>query len=132
MSTTPPRLPPIFFAAVILGIGANGACAQSPGLDEAVGPNGVVTQSLALTPAQRSAIYNSIMRQPLHASSRGVTAAIGAPVPPSAALSDLPDQTVAGDGQDNFLKYAMVEGDVVVVDPIAMRVVDVIHPGVGP
>jgi hypothetical protein len=26
-----------------------------------------------------------------------------------------------------FLKYAMVEGDVVVIDPIKTRVVDIIH-----
>jgi hypothetical protein len=126
------RLPAIFIVALILGTGADRACAQSPGLAEAVGPNGVITQPLTLTPAQRSAIYNSVMRQGLPASSREVTATIGAPVPPSAALRDLPDQTAVGDGQDSFLKYAMVEGDVVVIDPIAMRVVDVIHPGAMP
>jgi hypothetical protein len=130
--STNPRFPLLFLTAVILCVDAGRVCAQSAGPDEAVGPNGIATQQLALTPAQRSAIYNSIMRQRAPGSSRGITAAIGAPVPPSVALLDLPYQTGIGDGEDGFLKYAMVEGDVVVVDPIAMRVVDVIHPGAGP
>jgi hypothetical protein len=129
--STNPRFPLVFVLAVVLCAGAGRACAQSAGADEAVGPNGIATQQLALTPAQRSAIYNSVMRLHVPASRRGITAAIGAPVPPSVALFDLPDQTGSG-GDDSFLKYAMVEDDVVVVDPIAMRVVDVIHPGTGP
>jgi hypothetical protein len=30
------------------------------------------------------------------------------------------------------LKYAMVDGDIVVVDPIRMRIVDIIHDRAGP
>jgi hypothetical protein len=37
-----------------------------------------------------------------------------------------------GNDPNNLLKYATVEGDLVVVDPIRMRVVEVIHPGAGP
>lgn len=129
--STNPRFPLLFLVALILGVRVGRACAQSPGLDEAVGPNGVATQQLTLTPVQRSAIYNAVMRQRVSTSSRGIAAAIGAPVPPSAELLDLPDQAVAEEN-GGFLKYAMADGDVVVVDPIAMRVVDVIHPGAGP
>jgi hypothetical protein len=57
---------------------------------------------------------------------------VGTPVFPSVPLSDLPS-TAAIDGSGmEFLKYAMVEDDVVVVDPIRMRVVDVIHGGAIP
>jgi hypothetical protein len=35
-------------------------------------------------------------------------------------------------GQIWFLKYAMVESDVVVIDPIKTRIVDVIHGGARP
>jgi hypothetical protein len=134
--STNPRFPLLSLAALVLCIGAGSACAQSAGPDEAVGPNGIATQQLALTPVQRTAIYNSVMRQRVPSSSRGIIATIGAPVPPSATLLDLPDQNLpdqtAGGGEGSFLKYAMVEDDVVVVDPIAMRVVDVIHPGAVP
>jgi len=44
---------------------------------------------------------------------------------PDAPLGN-PDQAV-DDSNVRVLKYAMVADDVVVVDPIAMRVVDVIH-----
>jgi hypothetical protein len=72
------------------------------------------------------------MQQRVRSSNREIAAAIGAPVPPSAALSDLPDQPALGTDGTAVLKYAMVEEDVVVVDPIRMRVVDVIHPGAKP
>jgi hypothetical protein len=127
-----PRFWPLFLMALTLGVGAGRACAQSRGFDEAVGPNGVAAEQLTLTPAQRRAIYNSVTRQRPPISSGSITATIGALVPPSVTLRDLPDQAAVDDGQGGFLKYAMVEGDVVVVDPIAMRVVDVIHPGAGP
>lgn len=112
--------------------GAGGACAQSASPDEAVGPNGAVTQRLALTPVQRSAIYNAVVQQRMRGSSRGIAATIGAPVPPSTVLRDLPDQAALGSGEAGLLKYAMVADDVVVVDPISMRVVDVIHRGARP
>jgi hypothetical protein len=55
---------------------------------------------------------------------------IGATVSRSVELADLPDQ--AGIDDSFVLKYAMVEGDVVVVDPIRMRVVDIIHGSTRP
>ena len=119
----------ILFAFVV---GASGAWAQSAGPDEAAGPNGAVTQKLTLSAVQRRAIYNAVAQQRLRGSDRGIAAAIGAPVPPSVVLWNLPDQVAIDAAGANFLKYAMVEDDVVVVDPIRMRVVDVIHAGVRP
>jgi hypothetical protein len=107
------------------------AChAQSVGPDEAVGAHGAVTQKLALTSAQKSAIYNAMLQQRVRASTTRIEPTVGAPVSPSIALSELPNQT----GIDGaiFLKYAMVEDDVVVVDPIEMRVVEIIHGSTSP
>ena len=115
-----------FLAALLCGTAAGSAAAQSVGTDEVVGPGGTVTQNLALTAVQRRAIYDAVARQRVQGSERAIVAAIGAPVPPSAALRDLPDQA-AGIADGGFLKYAMVENDVVVVDSVTMRVVDVIH-----
>lgn len=129
--TTNPRLPLLFLAALILGLGTTGGCAQSAGPDETVGPDGI-GQSLQLTPMQRSAIYNAVTRQRPRSSSRGVVALIGAPVPPAAALRDLPDEAGLGPAGGGLLKYAMVADEVVVVDPIRMRVVDVIERGAEP
>ena len=124
------RVPSLVF--LVLLCGACAATAQTAEPDEAVEGNGGIIQKLSLTPAQKNAIYNAVARQKLPAASRGITAIVGAPVLPSVPLSDLPSSIVTGGSEAGFLKYAMVEDDVVVVDPIRMRVVDVIHGGAMP
>ena len=107
------------------------AIAQSAMPIEAVQPNGSIVPPLALTPAQRNAISTDAKRQRIHTSGAGIAARIGAPAAPSLALRDLPGvPALGGDAAD--LKYATVAGDIVVVDPIRMRVVEVIHSGAGP
>jgi hypothetical protein len=124
------RLP----AAALLGLffGIAPALAQSAGPDEAIQPNGTVRQNLALTAGQRSAIYNIVIRQRAKPHAEQISIAVGAPVPPTIDLVDLPDQATADNPSAALLKYAMVHGDVVVVDPVAMRVVDVIRNGAKP
>ncbi len=122
------RLPPFVVLTFLLGT-AN-AVAQSVGADEAITSHGAVTQSVELTAAQKSAIYNAIVRQRVHASSMQIEALVGAPVSRSVTLAELPEQT--GLAEATFFKYAMVADDVVVVDPIRMRVVDVIRGNIRP
>jgi hypothetical protein len=123
-----------FSAALLFGLvfGAAPALAQSVGPDEAVQPNGAVRQILALTPGQKSAIYNIVIRQRVNPHADQIFVAVGAPVPSTVALADLPDQATADNPSAAFLKYAMVANDIVVVDPVAMRVVDVIRSGARP
>jgi hypothetical protein len=131
---THPSVPALTIVAVLFSVTA--ACAQSAGPVEAIGPDGAVIQPVvqptALTPVQRNALYNTASRHHIHANAGEVTAAVGATVPPSIELGDLPDVPTLVDDPDNVLKYATVEGNLVVVDPIRMRVVEVIHPGAGP
>jgi len=129
----PIRFLPFVVVAFFAGASAL-AHAQTVGPDEAVTPQGAVTQKLALTAAQKIAIYNAVLGQRVRTATHAIRPAVGAPVPPSVTLADLPVQTVLDadsfDGSGlNVLKYAIVEGDVVVVDPVQMRVVDVIHGG---
>jgi hypothetical protein len=119
-------------ALALLLCSAAGASAQMVGPDEAISPRGGITQKLALTAAQKSAIYNAAVRQKVPTESRGITPIVGSPVLPSVPLFDLPSATNVEAAQIKFLKYAMVEDDVVVVDPIRMRVVEVIHGGATP
>jgi hypothetical protein len=127
--TANPRLPALTLAAILFGV--TSAWAQSTGPVEAIGPDGAVTQPMGLTLVQQSTLYNVVSRQRVRATRRDITAAVGAPVPPSLALGDLPDVPALCDDAD-VLKYATVERDVVVVDPIRMRVIDVIHSSAGP
>jgi len=121
-------------AAVLLGLlfGLAPVLAQSAGADEAIQPNGTVRQILALTAGQRSAIYNIVIRERAKPHADQIIVAVGAPVPPTIELVDLPDQATANNPSAALLKYAMVHGDVVVVDPVAMRIVDVIRSGAKP
>jgi hypothetical protein len=123
-----------YSTAALLGLffGIAPALAQSAGTIETVQPNGSVTQTLALTAGQRSAIYNIVIRERAKPHADQIAVAVGAPVPPTIDLVDLPDQATADNPSAALLKYAMVHGDVVVVDPAAMRVVDVIRNGVKP
>jgi Protein of unknown function (DUF1236) len=118
-----------FSAAGLLGLffGTAPALAQSASADEAIQPDGTVAQAPALTAGQRSAIYNIVVRQPVNPQADQIAVAVGTPVPPTVELVDLPDQATADNPSAALLKYAMVHGDVVVVDPVAMRVVDVIR-----
>ena len=123
-----------FSTAALVGLffGIAPALAQSAGAIETVQPNGTVTQTLALTAGQRSAIYNIVIRERAKPHAEQIAVAVGAPVPPTIDLVDLPDQATVNNPSTALLKYAMVHGDVVVVDPVAMRVVDVIRNGAKP
>jgi len=123
-----------FSAAALFGLffGIAPALAQSAAPDEAIQPDGTVRQNLALTAGQRSAIYNIVIRQRAKPHADQIVVTVGAPVPPTIDLVDLPDQATANNPSAALFKYAMVHGDVVVVDPVAMRVVDVIGNGVKP
>ena len=123
-----------FSLPALLGLffGIAPALAQSAGPDEAVQPNGTVRQTLPLTAGQRSAIYNIVIRERVKPHADQIIVTVGAPVPPTLDLVDLPDQATVNNPSAALLKYAMVHGDVVVVDPVAMRVVDVIRNGAKP
>lgn len=116
-------IPPLI--AAVLAAGTSAALAQNAGSDEAISSHGAVLENVALTATQKRALYNAVLQQRAHASAARIVLAIGAPVSRSVELAALPDQ--AGIETTQFLKYAMVNDDVVVVDSVRMRVVDIIH-----
>lgn len=126
------RLPALGCLALIWGLasGLSPAFAQSAVTEEAIAPNGAVMHSHAFTAEQRHAIYTAAIRQKTRSPADRVPAAVGAAVPTAVELRDLPGQAGDGVGAAPALKYALVDSDVVVVDPLAMRVVDVIRGGV--
>jgi hypothetical protein len=121
-------------ASLLLFAATTAGSAQSVGPDEAIGPKGSTARPLALTAAQKSAIYNVVERQRPHISGITIPLAVGAPVSRADELSELPDPaaSIAGQPDAATLKYDMVEGDIVVVDPVSMRVVDIIRGNTRP
>src|ERR1700681_2958503 len=108
-------------ASLVFFVATAGAFAQTARLDEIVNSDGAVSQQLMLTEAQKSAIYNAVLRQRVHgkpAMLSAVPPSVGAPVSPAAELAALPDQAAVLISVDNTLaldlKYATVEDDVVV------------------
>src|ERR1700688_2737062 len=95
----------ILAAAVLVG-STGGVLAQSIGPDEAVGLHGVAAQHLALSPTQRSAIYRAVVQQRVRPLASGVPAAVGASVPSSIVLRDLPEQVQIEGTEPGLLKYA--------------------------
>jgi hypothetical protein len=124
---------PIVVAALFAAAGVSPAHAQAIGPNEAHGFSTSVKPSIALTASQKSAIYGAVLRQRLRSTSTAeIPLIVGAPVPRSAPLLALPDEAASDEEAAQFLKYAIVEGNVVLVDSISMRVVDILHGGVSP
>ena len=96
--------------------------AQTVGADEAPGASAA---QVALSPAQKRAIYAIVFGQRLRTSAADIPLTVGATVPRSTVLLTLPDEAQGNDLQR--LKYATVDDNVVLVDPISMRVIDVIR-----
>jgi hypothetical protein len=117
---------------VVLFVATGIARAQNAGPLEAFSPNGAADQSVSLTPAQRGAISNAVFGDRVRAATTTIPVTVGAAVPPLVELRDLPDQSETIDSATGFLKYAVVENNIVIVDPISMRVVDVIYGNAEP
>src|SRR6516164_1543116 len=106
--------------------------AQSQGPDETHGIAAHAQRTIALTSSQKRAIYVTVSHQRLHASVANIPLVVGAPVPSATPLLVLPDEAAGAVEAAQFLKYAMVDGNVVLGDSINMRVIDIIHGGAGP
>jgi hypothetical protein len=120
---------PISIAAALLGCPAllPQAAAQAVGADEAHGPPAQLTPRVALSPAQKRAIYAAVSGQRLRTSAAEIPLIVGAIVPRSAVLLTLPDDARDDDLSTRYLKYATVDDNVVVIDSISMRVIDIIR-----
>jgi hypothetical protein len=118
---------PIVAALLALAAGMPQAAAQAVGPDETRGAPARLAPHIALSPAQKRAIYAAVSRQRLRTSAADIPLIVGATVPRSAALLTLPDAARGGDLSGQDLKYAMVDDNVVLVDSISMRVIDIIH-----
>jgi hypothetical protein len=128
---------PISLAAALLAAPPQ-AAAQAVGADEAhgatarLGPHShldSVRPPVAVSPAQRRAIYAAVSRQRLRTPAADIPLTVGATVPRSAPLLTLPEEARGDDLSVEDLKYATVDDNVVLIDPASMHVIDVIRSG---
>jgi hypothetical protein len=120
---------PISIAAALLACPAMmpQAAAQAVGADEAHGATARLGPHSAVSPAQKRAIYVAVSRQRLRTPAADIPLTVGATVPRSAVLLTLPDEAQGDDLSVQYLKYATVDDNVVLIDPATMRVIDVIR-----
>ena len=115
------------FAASLPGAGVRIAAAQSGDIDEAVNEHGIAPK-LELTPAQRNAIYQEVHKDNSKVAPSRFAAHVGADVPPMIELYTLPDDILATNPETKLYKFTKVDDQVVLVDPVKMRVIAVIGP----
>ena len=95
--------------------------AQPPALDSGAGPQ------VVLTAAQKQILYQSISNtQKNNAAPAGFRATVGAPVPAGVELVPVPATIADIMPQTKGLEAAMVEGQVLLVEPQSKKVVAVI------
>ena len=99
------------------------ASAQTPLLDSGAAPH------VDLTAVQKQTVYQSISKtQKNNAAPTGFRATVGALVPDSVSLAPVPATIADLVPQTKGLESAMVEGQVVLVEPQGKNVVAVIVP----
>jgi len=110
--------------AAFVGVGI--AAAQAS-IEESVTAGGVAPK-LELTPAQRTAIYQEVRKDKAKVAPSRFATHVGADVPPMIELYALPDDILANNPVTKFYKFTRVDDQVVLVDPVHMRVIVVIGP----
>jgi hypothetical protein len=101
-----------------------GGAPAAPGLNQSTSPN----QKVQLSATQKTAIYNAVSKdKSKNTSPANFQASIGAKVPASMELHALPPEAVANAQAASSYRYAMVNNQVVLVDPLTMQVVDIIR-----
>jgi hypothetical protein len=114
-------------ALALIGGGIERTTAQSNNIDEAVSAHGV-SPKLELTPAQRGAIYQEVHKDKSKVAPSRFATDVGADVPPMIELYTLPDDILANSPDTKLYKFTRVDDQVVLVDPVKMRVIAVIGP----
>jgi len=105
----------------------------TPGAPAAPGSqNTSPNQKVQLSATQKTAIYNAVTKDKSKNSSpsnlpANFQASIGAKVPASMELHALPPEAVANAQAASSYRYAMINNEVVLVDPLTMQVVDIIR-----
>jgi Protein of unknown function (DUF1236) len=121
---------PLWAAVLALVLAAGPAAAQQT-TGPMTGTTSTATTStdLQLTPAQRTAIYDSVSKLKVSRTPppANLHVAVGGDVPASMELYDLPPNIAAEIPATKLYKYTLVQNQVVIVDPTKMKVVDIIR-----
>lgn len=110
----------LFVSLLALFAGLQVAAAQAPDPLRPGAP-------LQLTAEQRAAITRAVNRDRIRTPPANAQASVGAELPPSTELYNLPDGLAAEIPQTKIYRYTVVQGQIVIVDPTNLRVVEVLR-----
>jgi hypothetical protein len=114
--------------ATFLALAISSVTTTQTSAQGSVTPPGVTVDAPQLTPSQRSAIYSAVAKENSKATPPvAFNPVVGAKVPPSIALSALPDSALAEIPAIRSYQYTVVKNDVVLVDPTTLQVIDIIR-----
>jgi hypothetical protein len=105
-----------------LAVGLTAAAAQTGGITEP-------STALRLTAQQRAEIYEAVGKNKLRTPPPpDIPVTVGAQIPPVTELYALPESVTAEVPSAKFYRYTVAQNRVIIVDPINLKVIDVIHP----
>jgi hypothetical protein len=84
------------------------------------------TDTVILSAAQRRALWNDLGKQAANQNASGFEAQTGTFVPGSVKIGPIPDKAAANNPQLRPYDYAMVDHDLVIVDPANKVIADVV------
>ena len=114
-------------AAMLVLAGTATASAQTTVIERG-SPSVITRERVDLSPAQRTIIYRSATRERVRtAPPPGVEVRLGARVPRTVELYDMPTTIVEEAPTLRRYRYMVVNDEVVLVDPATSEVVEVIH-----
>jgi uncharacterized protein DUF1236 len=108
--------------AVTLAIGLAPAASQTGGFTEP-------STALQLNAQQRAQIYEAVGKSKLRTPPPpDIPVTVGAQIPPVTELYALPESVTAEVPSAKFYRYTVAQNRVIIVDPINLKVIDVIRP----
>ena len=112
--------------AILVLASATAASAQTT-IIERDSPAVVTRERIVLTPAQRTTIYRTITRERVHAAAPSFAVRLGARVPQTVELQEIPSAVVGEVPSVRSYRYMVVNNEVVLVDPATSEVVEIIR-----
>jgi len=116
----------LFGAAAVLLMVAGAASAQTTIIERET-PSVLARERVELTPAQRTTIYRTITRERVGAVPDAVDVRLGARVPRTVELREMPTTVVQEIPDVRRYRYMVVNNQVLLVDPATSEVIEIIR-----
>jgi len=115
------------WATAILVLATATAASAQTTIIERNSPGVITRERVDLTPAQRTTIYRTVTRERVQAAPPSFAVTLGARVPQTVELREIPSAVVAEVPSVRPYRYMVVNNEVVLVDPATSEVIEIIR-----